>query len=446
MRLALSPTDLRRVALPGVAVAILALGACSTPGRSHPYVSEALRVSFGAIGVVPARPDRSDQIDEPSTKQEAALWGLAGDTLELLGGARDALGLVIVAPLVPYVAIRGAVRGAAEGALAKDIEPVRAGILAAIHVARRQPSMADRVFVDARAELGDEITHISLESTMQAVLPRGADGQRIDTLLEVGDDAVLLESVEGETADPTIALRVRCRVRLLRAADRKLLYDYAWGSGAGDRHRFSEWAMDDGRLLRDAIDVVRDRLARRIVEELLLVYNDPRTKLSQYDGRRRRMAKFPPVLGRRGTLAWGFTPVDPPLASPATEVSSLQPRFIWEPFPGSVAIGMATDSPATVAPFVPVEVSRVTNVTYEFRIWKDHRLIYRRTGLVEPNHRVDIRLEPSSFHQWNVRAWFELDGRKRVSEWGQLLYRDGSKEVFTNGWFGYEFYTPKSSD
>ena len=78
-------------------------------------------------------------------------------------------------------------------------------------------------------------------------------------------------------------------------------------------------------------------------------------------------------------------------------VDSLQPTMSWEPFPGS-------------------------NVTYDLKIWSAGRLgpdtlVYSRTNLDQPTHKVETALEPSSLYYWSVRAHFSEQGRERITDW-----------------------------
>lgn len=131
-------------------------------------------------------------------------------------------------------------------------------------------------------------------------------------------------------------------------------------------------------------------------------------------------------------------------------VDSLQPMLQWEAFPRQ-------------GDFKPDKTGRspsLTNVTYELRIWKRilasgpyrYKLVgssvYSRTGLTAANHRVEGPLAPSTHYLWMVRAWFDLNGRQRVTEWS-VLYPPSSKENdIRRGWnrdpFNcYSFWTPE---
>lgn len=107
-------------------------------------------------------------------------------------------------------------------------------------------------------------------------------------------------------------------------------------------------------------------------------------------------------------------------------VDSLQSTLRWEAFP----------RPADLEGDREGRLSRIRNVTYDLRIWKfkagslpflwyPGELIYLRSALLVPTHRIELKLEPNTRYLWSVRARFELDGQQRVTEWGALLKYNG---------------------
>ena len=109
------------------------------------------------------------------------------------------------------------------------------------------------------------------------------------------------------------------------------------------------------------------------------------------------------------------------------EVDSLQPELRWEVFP------RPQDDQADGEAFS----SRVSDVSYELKIWRSDRLpssflvppgpfdrglpldlVYSRQALPQPSHRLEEPLEPSTEYLWTVRAQYHLDGHPRLTEWG----------------------------
>ncbi len=72
------------------------------------------------------------------------------------------------------------------------------------------------------------------------------------------------------------------------------------------------------------------------------------------------------------------------------------------------------------------------NVRYEVKVLSaEGKLVYRRDGLGEIEHRVEVDLESDREYHWSVRAWFELDGQRRVGPWSRLLGRtDPARPVY----------------
>lgn len=147
--------------------------------------------------------------------------------------------------------------------------------------------------------------------------------------------------------------------------------------------------------------------------------------------------------------AFGLRPLQPPPADrygPST-VNSLQPVLRWEEFPRRQE--RVADSEGVV--------NRIRRVTYELRIWKKRGTVFRpggdfagdsvytRKDLMTTTHQIKVTLEPGARYLWTVRARYLLDGKPRVTDWGQQVKwhlprgRENKEDVF----YGYyEFSTP----
>lgn len=124
------------------------------------------------------------------------------------------------------------------------------------------------------------------------------------------------------------------------------------------------------------------------------------------------------VVGCAGTVpVSGLRPNYPEPSLKFVEVDSLQPTLSWEAFPRP--IDLAVDKEGVQG--------RVSNVTYDLRIWRADEespreypaeIVYERRGLREPWHTIEQPLKPSFMYFWSIRARFELDGQPRVTQWG----------------------------
>lgn len=132
---------------------------------------------------------------------------------------------------------------------------------------------------------------------------------------------------------------------------------------------------------------------------------------------------------------------------PPHTVSALQPVLRWEAFPRS------KDREADREGII----GQVTEVTYDLRVWetpgsfiRERKPIYAQTGLIRPEHKIDVQLKPSTQYMWTIRARFLLNGQPRITDWGQE--RIWFKHLGGGGFFSrdvdhdffgyYRFFTP----
>jgi len=106
------------------------------------------------------------------------------------------------------------------------------------------------------------------------------------------------------------------------------------------------------------------------------------------------------------------------LVTEFVEVDSLTPTFRWQPLDITL-----------VAPLHPMERVQVDHVSYEIRIWQTvikntGKLVYVQDRLAATEHRITRPLSPGTRYYWSVRAHFEVNGERRMTEWtlaGYLL-------------------------
>ncbi len=145
---------------------------------------------------------------------------------------------------------------------------------------------------------------------------------------------------------------------------------------------------------------------------------------------------------------FGLRPLDPapdPDNYGVGKVNSFQPVLRWEEFPRSQ--DRVADQKGLV--------NRISKVTYEVRVWRQRRrdfrpggdfagdLVYARKNLTTTTHQIEATLEPVGY-PWTVRARYLLNGKQRVTDWGQQVrHHFFASDKRTDLFFGdYGFTTP----
>jgi hypothetical protein len=96
-------------------------------------------------------------------------------------------------------------------------------------------------------------------------------------------------------------------------------------------------------------------------------------------------------------------------------VDSSQPNLRWEAFPRG--IDREELDPAVLA--------KIRGVTYDLKIWEVERcerghLVYARSGLAAPEHRLDEALAAGQRYFWSFRAQFTIDGNPMSTQWAMF--------------------------
>ncbi|NTV70502.1 MAG: hypothetical protein HGA71_10180 [Azonexaceae bacterium] len=231
--------------------------------------------------------------------------------------------------------------------------------------------------------------------------------------------------------DPAIAY-MEVHVRLVDTASNTERYstDYLY---QGRRLDLASWSANQAKPLIDELNRGYRTLGIHICENIFSLYTFP--------NRDRRSA------GGLLSSAFGLSPIYPPTRGALTgdriigakfewfAVEGLRPRFKWEAFPRPGDIAAAPD-----------EMSRISNVRYDLLISREENmapgaLVYHREGLPQPEHTINISLQPDSRYFWTVRARFELDGRTRLTEWGATHFAVREK-ITAPSQHSYRFRTP----
>jgi len=289
----------------------------------------------------------------------------------------------------------------------------------------REAEARMRAALDANAI--QESLRQEVETAARARGSRPAERAGADTLIEV---ALTRAGTAGAGINAPVSLYLEARVRALRAADGAELYRAQYIHD-GPRLKLDEWAAGGGERLLRALDAGYAALSAHIADSVFLLYPFPSQE-----------------AGSAGVLsaAFGLAPLDPPTRGTATSVplaehfewagvASTQPLLRWEAFPRAADLKAA-----------PAEMSRVANVTYDLVIARERNLapaeiVYRRSGLPAPAHRLEAPLEPHAHYYWTVRARFDLEGRPRATGWGSTHYQARDSMTAPSS-FSYRFRTP----
>jgi hypothetical protein len=183
----------------------------------------------------------------------------------------DACGFVAVVLLGVLIgaATVGAVTGAVIGAVttesalkAREAEVALQYALAELKI---QETLRNRLVTIARDEAQVEFAEVADPSPTDPGVDvdyRPLAEQGIDTILEV---SVTRLGLIGEgSANPPLALSTTTRIRLIRTKDGAELYHQELTHRSGSR-KFVEWAADDARAFREAINATYTGVAREIV-------------------------------------------------------------------------------------------------------------------------------------------------------------------------------------
>ena len=198
-----------------------------------------------------------------------------------------------------------------------------------------------------------------------------------------------------------------------------------------------------GKPFLEAISEGYAVAAKEIVDDFYLIYY-PRVDVARtaMDGAPAKQDSPSQVRSAPSFVLW---PIRPPLtaqrdANPFadapknrtgfgglqfTEVTTLSPRFEWEPFPRSFDLREPD-----------AKDEQFTDVVYDLEVYAGRlneggtpplmhppvepnlrQPVYRRFGLQESQHQMDGELSYCGWYFWTVRARFRLNGAPRITEW-----------------------------
>ncbi len=262
---------------------LLVQAGCATVSRpAPPPLPPELRAQLGRVGVVSARFVPATVVERPEAgKVRGAAKGAAVGALASVAGAAamfshsrcsgDACGFLAVVMLGVLIgaATVGVVTGAVVGAVATEsaqrAREAEAALQYAFAELKIQQTLRDRLVTIARDEAQLDLVPVADLSPSDPDVDvdyRPLVAQGLDTVLEVG--VTRLGLIGGGRVNPPLALSMTTRLRVIRSGDGAELYRQELHHRRGSR-KFVEWAAQDARAFRGALDTAYTDLSREIV-------------------------------------------------------------------------------------------------------------------------------------------------------------------------------------
>lgn len=355
--------------------------------------------------------------------------------LEELG--RGCSGAVCGAAAILWLGVCGAasavggVVGAAAAPGAEEVRAAEATLSKVLDAKTIQESLRDQVVAAALAK-GTSLVSVSPQSAQDATQLRdyrSLAAAGVDTVLEV---ALTKAGTKGSGINPPLILDMEAHVRLIRTGDNIEVFSADYGY-LGERLKLSEWSANQAERLLRALKAGYETLGSHIYDNVFLLYPFP--------------DRQPHTAGGLLSVAFGLAPISPATRGTLTgdpiigsrfewtTVDTLQPMLRWQRFPRETDVATA-----------PENMARVKNVRYDLVIAREQNLapaevVYRREGLPDAVHTVETPLSSATRYFWTVRARFDLDGRKRVTEWGSTHFMARERLAAPSNW-SYRFKTP----
>ena len=432
-------------------VAVLAIASGCAMAPSPP--STEIRERLGAVAIAPAQYVPQSNFatfakSKPAGAAKGATEGAAGSALLLgaLGATATGYAAVTLAFMAPYVIVVTAAATAAHGARtalpaekAQEIETTLNDALAKLDAQRE---LAERLAAIVKSETWVQLSPVEAKgpagmTDSPAYAALGPAG--VDTVIEIAVREIGLhrcESVDiygnpndlrcppGFRRKAMVSLYMLARARLVRVSDGAEIFARQFRYASAHRD-FAQWAADGGQMLASEFEGAYRAIAERINDELLLVAPFELPNLTGLEA-----LPDNPLYGMCG-LVPVYPKAEPTSISEALVISftrhddlclmhpvrfgtvdSLRPTLRWSAFPRELD---REKLPSAL-------VEKISDVTYDLKIWEAERceggrLVYERTGLPFPEHRLETPLAPALRYFWSFRARFTVDDRPMATDW-----------------------------
>jgi len=373
-----------------------------------PLPPEDARRHLGTVAIVPAQSVPKSNF---TTFAKGRLSGTGKGATEgisegvLLGTFIAVDGGAVGVLLLPFFAAGGAIIGGVVGSLAgatkavpaakaREVESAISDALSGLNI---QETMAENIIIH-----GTSLTDINyvliadlLPSEKVELNYNVIKDEDVDSVLHVKVNSVELEG--GSGIDPKVSLCMTASTKLINAQNGVEIYSGEF-EYKGKSRKFTAWAADNAKLLREELENCFNDLSERIVDEAFLLLDFPLSYWSPY-----QYCMLAPVYPKTDFSV---------LKMQYVEVDSLRPTVRWGSFPRTR--DMEADKNGVL--------KRVSKVVYDLKIWRVEddfpvSLVYAVEGLPDPIHTLAYALSSSTKYFWTVRARFMLDGQQRATRW-----------------------------
>ena len=287
----------------------------------------------------------------------------------------------------------GGFSGAMKAPSGEEMKKAELSLAKAVHSAGIQDSLQKQIVKRAQAN-GRNITIVP-DTEFGAI---GTDEYQqladkdIQTVLEVTLTKLNVIGTDIEIDSP-LQLQMEAQVRILDIVNDQEMFSQKYLHRGKSLH-LSEWLADPEVHLLPAVKNGYQSLAAKIYENVFMLYplSSKKTLFS-------------------GISSYGLAPSHPKLSLVAT-VKERQPELSWQSFPQPEDLEALSE-----------DLSKIRNVKYDLVIARGkynvpYEVVYRREGLENNRHKLELMLMPGTKYFWSVRARFELDGEQRVTDWG----------------------------
>jgi hypothetical protein len=269
----------------GLIIVILLVGTaghtgCASPTTSAPRLlppppGEIIRSSLTSVALAPGRfSPKFDVVDGPAkgAGQGAARGALLGAVYTLGGGAFGGpIGLVASVFLAPVGAVGGGIVGGVTAESATKVEERVAAVARSLSARQIQEDLVDRVAAIGREETSSTFTLLAAPGERADYRALAFDG--VQAVLEISVVELSLRGRTGEI-DPSLALAMAVKTRLMRADDGAVIYANSLTYSGGKGRTLAEW-LEAAELLQDELNRACTIVAEKIVDEVFLLVPFP---------------------------------------------------------------------------------------------------------------------------------------------------------------------------